>query len=239
MENMLKYGILLNLTSTYVDWWAAVPTMLGYNVFVISSLVIERLVNAKKITEKRGAVFHVVNSVAVLAAPITLIETTDSLPATGLVVLCVAIVLWMKLISYAYSNKEYREALEKGEPYYEQIKDNLKPLKYPDNLTLANMYYFMFAPTLIYQLNYPRSPKIRPIWLAKRCLELVFYLALSLFLMEQYMFPTVKNAIGPLQDLDVWRLIERVMKLSVPNVYIWLIGFYALFHLWLNICAEV
>lgn len=48
------------------------------------------------------------------------------------------------------------------------------------------MYYFAFAPTLIYQLNYPRSPKIRPIWLAKRCLELVFYLALALFLMEQY-----------------------------------------------------
>jgi len=239
MENLLKYGILFNLTSTYVNWWSAVPTIIGYNTFVLAALTIEILIHKKKITEKQAAIAHVINSIAVLAAPVVLIEATEALPATGLVVLCIAIVLWMKLISYAYSNKEYRDTLAKGEPYYEQVMDNSKPLKYPDNLTLKNMYYFIFAPTLIYQLNYPRSPRIRPIWLAKRCLELIFYLALELFLIEQYMFPTVKNSLGPLQELDVVRIIERVIKLSIPNLYIWLIGFYTLFHLWLNICAEV
>lgn len=239
LENMLKYGILINVTSTSIEWWFAIPTLLSYNFFVGVAFYLEKAVKAKTITEKRCTIFHVINCIAVLATPITLIELTDAMPGTGLLLLCMAIVLWMKLISYAYSNKEYREALLKDQPFYEQVADISKPLQYPNNLTVGNIYYFMCAPTLIYQLNYPRSPKIRPVWLAKRCLELLFYLGLALFLIEQYLYPTLRNSVVPLQKLDFIRIMERVMKLSIPNVYVWLIGFYALFHLWLNICAEL
>ena len=34
-------------------------------------------------------------------------------------------------------------------------------VQYPDNLTLSDMYYFWFAPTLCYELNFPRSGRIR------------------------------------------------------------------------------
>ena len=33
--------------------------------------------------------------------------------------------------------------------------------------------------------------------------------------------------------------MERLLKLAVPTLYGWLIIFYALFHVWLNILAEV
>ena len=32
---------------------------------------------------------------------------------------------------------------------------------------------------------------------------------------------------------------QRIMKLAVPNLIVWLLGFYAFFHLWLNILAEL
>ena len=32
---------------------------------------------------------------------------------------------------------------------------------------------------------------------------------------------------------------ERVLKLSLPTLYFWLSMFYVLFHLWLNIAAEL
>lgn len=105
MENILKYGILVNLTSTYVNWFATIPTLfsmhsirfihflhllsvecmiltytLGYNFFILAAFAIERRVQSKKITEKRCTIEHVINCVAVLAAPITLIEVTDALP---------------------------------------------------------------------------------------------------------------------------------------------------------------
>ena len=35
------------------------------------------------------------------------------------------------------------------------------------------------------------------------------------------------------------RIIERVLKLALPNLYAWLCMFYCLFHLWLNILAEL
>jgi len=81
--------------------------------------------------------------------------------------------------------------------------------------------------------------RIRPLWLLKRCGELVFYLGLMLFMMEQYMVPVVRNTMAPLNALDVPRLAERLLKVSIPTLYIWLIGFYSLFHLWLNILAEI
>lgn len=34
-------------------------------------------------------------------------------------------------------------------------------------------------------------------------------------------------------------MLERVLKLSVPTLYWWLVMFYTLFDLWLNLVAEV
>ena len=45
--------------------------------------------------------------------------------------------------------------------------------RYPDNLNLRDLYYFIFAPTLCYELNFPRTLKIRKRFLWKRTLELV------------------------------------------------------------------
>lgn len=45
--------------------------------------------------------------------------------------------------------------------------------QYPDNLTLYDLYYFMFAPTLCYELNFPRAFSIRKRFVLKRALELV------------------------------------------------------------------
>ena len=39
--------------------------------------------------------------------------------------------------------------------------------------------------------------------------------------------------------MDWLRIIERVLKLALPNMYAWLCMFYCLFHLWLNILAEL
>ena len=38
---------------------------------------------------------------------------------------------------------------------------------------------------------------------------------------------------------DWLRMLERVLKLSIPTLYWWLAMFYTLFDLWLNIVAEV
>jgi diacylglycerol O-acyltransferase 1 len=56
-------------------------------------------------------------------------------------------------------------------------------------ITRRRMAYFLIAPTLCYQLEYPKSPSIRVPWLLKRIVELVVILALLLVLWVQYMEP--------------------------------------------------
>lgn len=57
--------------------------------------------------------------------------------------------------------------------------------------------------------------------------------------LPQYLEPAVSNAIMPLSQSDYVRVLERVLKLALPMLYTWLCMFYCLFHLWLNILAEV
>ena len=62
---------------------------------------------------------------------------------------------------------------------------------------------------------------------------------LQLIIVEQYIQPTIANGITPWKELQWPKLIERVLKLSLPTVYGWLIMFYSVFHLLLNIIAEL
>lgn len=56
----------------------------------------------------------------------------------------------------------------------------------------------------------------------------------------QYINPIVKNSQHPLKG-NLLYAIERVLKLSVPNLYVWLCMFYCFFHLWYvwNFCFVV
>ncbi len=53
------------------------------------------------------------------------------------------------------------------------------------------------------------------------------------------MLPTVKNSMKYIQNEDYMNLLERILKLAIPNVYSWIIMFYAFFHSWLNLLAEL
>ena len=59
-----------------------------------------------------------------------------------------------------------------------------------------------------------------------------------LFSVEQYIQPTLAASVVPMQHMDVLSIVERLLKLSIPNTYVWLWGFYLFFHLWLNVLAE-
>lgn len=64
-------------------------------------------------------------------------------------------------------------------------------------------------------------------------------LGVLVIITEQYMQPTIANSIVPLSTLEWARIFERVLKLSIPTLYGWILIFYALFHVWLNIVAEL
>uniref|UniRef100_A0A915MC15 Band 7 domain-containing protein n=1 Tax=Meloidogyne javanica TaxID=6303 RepID=A0A915MC15_MELJA len=72
---------------------------------------------------------------------------------------------------------DYLEIKSKGlnrEETKKPVKDvnsTIAQLQYPNNLTLSNLYYYMMAPTLCYELNFPRTPAIRKTFIIKRITE--------------------------------------------------------------------
>jgi len=57
-------------------------------------------------------------------------------------------------------------------------------VQYPDNLNLGDLYYYILAPTLCYELNFPRTQRIRKRW--ANDLELRFlYFSMKLYLWLQ------------------------------------------------------
>lgn len=121
-----------------------------------------------------------------------------------------------------------------------EVKDLQPPfLTYPQNITIKNLLYFLVIPTLCYQLNYPRTPKIRWNKVLFLLSRMFFVSIVVLFSVEQYIQPTLATSITPMRNGDTLGILERLLKLSIPNTYVWLLGFYFYFHCWLNLCAEL
>jgi hypothetical protein len=123
--------------------------------------------------------------------------------------------------------------------YLDSNGETQEASKYPRNITMFDILYFWWAPTLCYQPSYPRSPKFRTTFFLKRVGELVVCLVTMYLLAEQYAKPTLENSLKALEESNYIVIIERVLKLSTTAVVIWLLMFYALFHSFLNALSEV
>lgn len=161
-------------------------------------------------------------------------------PLIGTIVEMHAIIVWLKTASYALTNRDLRHAYlhpQKGE--LDAIPDLYRSCSYPSNVTFGNLCYFWWAPTLIYQPVYPRTDKIRWLFVLKRVGECFGLCVVMWVLSAQYAAPTLQNSIRAWQEWDVPGLFERVLKLSTISLVIWLAGFFALFQSFLNALAEV
>lgn len=219
-----------------------------------------RVCRARALTDAIMCLLHLTFSVStplLIPVLISLSVEPDPLPLGALTF--ASIVTAMKLVSYAMCNGDFRNArrfneLRVGERGAEPAPSlsasaaaeegstagAFKPtLVYPENVTPQNLLYFMVAPTLVYQMEYPKTERIRKRWLLRRIVELVVYLGLMLFLVDQYVEPAILNSIAPLRESNPILVVERVLKLSLPCMYVWLTIFYVFFHLFLNVVAEL
>ncbi|XP_054241403.1 diacylglycerol O-acyltransferase 1 [Indicator indicator] len=253
LENLIKYGILVDpiqVISLFLKdpySWPSLCLLLVANVFVLVALAVERRLAEGSLSEGLGTALHALNLLAILCFPAGIVLIVTSITPVGAVfALGSYTITFLKLFSFRDVNKWYRErrGAQKAPPEAAGAKKangdvGLKVVTYPDNLTYSNLYYFLFAPTLCYELNFPRSPRVRKRFLLRRLLEMLFLMQLLVGLIQQWMVPTIQNSMKPFRDMDYSRIIERLLKLAVPNHLIWLIFFYWFFHSCLNVVAEV
>ena len=196
-----------------------IQSFASYAFSVSSAYLIECLRLNRLISEPVCISLHVLLGAINFVVPIYWVWVSQTHPLFCMIYMFEAVVIWLKLISYAHVNKDLRAqrfqklgdksglslsrhtdsgsssrpltprsaadkastitnsgssfALQDHAPSYKLYDGNAKPINnpikdceppfvsYPANLTPSNLIYFCMAPTLCYQLNYPRSLRIR------------------------------------------------------------------------------
>ncbi|KAK6009204.1 hypothetical protein OSTOST_25897, partial [Ostertagia ostertagi] len=254
LENLIKYGILISpikwvsfmLEEASIWNWPNFAMVLLSNITIMVVFLMEKILEKGYLGNYFAAVFYCILIPAHLAVPAAFTLVLKGNPLCSVCALSVFVIESLKLVSYVHVNYWCRCArLEKAvESKKEDItRHELSPPEmaslYPASLNLCDLYYFMLAPTLCYELKFPRSVRRRKWFLIKRFVELVFLTFLVAALVQQWIVPTVHNSMRPLNEMEFGRSLERLLKLAIPNIVIWLIGFYTIFHAMLNLIAEV
>ncbi|XP_020793055.2 diacylglycerol O-acyltransferase 1b [Boleophthalmus pectinirostris] len=253
LENLLRHGILVDpiqVVSLFLKdpySWPAACLVIVSNLFIMVALYTERQLSKGSFGELVGFVVHCINLTVMLTFPAAVVLMVPSVtPVGGVFALGIYTILFLKLYSYRDVNMWCRDlSSAKAKKLSRSLScpsgfagDDSK-VCYPGNLTMKDMYYFVFAPTLCYELNFPRSPKIRMSFLVRRLVEMLFFTQLLVALTQQWMVPIIQSSMKPLEDMDLSRMMERLLRLAVPNHLLWLMFFYWFFHSSLNFTAEL
>ena len=83
-------------------------TMIMLNIFVIFAYLIELGISRRFLKEWLGISLHIINTNLSLLLPMVIVWKYINSPVNGAVLQMSSTVLWMKLISYAHANADYR-----------------------------------------------------------------------------------------------------------------------------------
>ncbi|XP_022254942.1 diacylglycerol O-acyltransferase 1-like [Limulus polyphemus] len=259
LENIIKYGILVDPLQWFKVFmgkpanWPSVLIVLSLNVFILFTFFIEILYSKGKLHEMCGRLMIVISLSILIIFPVIMVFTTNSNPIGASVALGSVSITFLKLVSYHMVNFWCRESRNQPDTSRHKRRSSfgltvsttggglngLPLVRYPQNLNIRDIYYFMCAPTLCYELNFPRSAGIRKRFLLKRIVEMIFLLQLILGLVQQWIVPIIRNTLQPLKEMNLSLMLERLLKLAVPNHMIWLLFFYWFFHSCSNAVAEI
>ncbi|KAL9399312.1 hypothetical protein Peur_008273 [Populus x canadensis] len=240
IENIIKYGWLINggfwFSSKSLRDWPLFMCCLSLPAFPFAAYLVEKLAYQNYLPQLVVVFLHTIITTGSLLYPVSVILRCDSAFLSGVTLMLFSCIVWLKLVSYAHTNSDLR-AISKSIDR-EDVPSISPYVGNPYDTYFKSLVYFMVAPTLCYQSSYPRTESVRKGWVVQQFVKLIIFTGFMGFIIEQYINPIVKNSQHPFKG-NLLYAIERVLKLSVPNLYVWLCMFYCFFHLWLNILAEL
>ncbi|XP_067217057.1 sterol O-acyltransferase 1-like isoform X1 [Linepithema humile] len=107
----------------------------------------------------------------------------------------------------------------------------------PSNSGFSHYVYFLFAPTLVYRDNYPRTKRIRWMVVIKHFAQVGIVIFYQAFIVERFIIP-VFNVFGT-RDLEQKWYIKSTLDAIIPCLFILISGNYLLLHAWMNGWAEI
>ncbi|CAO1637539.1 unnamed protein product [Parajaminaea phylloscopi] len=102
---------------------------------------------------------------------------------------------------------------------------------WPDNVTYANFLDYLLVPTLVYELEYPRTKSIRPLYVLEKTLATFGTFFVIYVITEHFIIPH-----SPTPDTP---LLQALLKLALPMMINYLLIFYIMFECVCNGFAEL
>lgn len=144
---------------------------------------------------------HALNVCVALALPCAYVLLGEPPAPAGIVLLVLASTLFMKLVSWAHVHHDLRlanaEAGFEGDAadidsiakqisrFATDVKGTEAAAHYPHTVTLPRLLYFILAPTLCYQESFPRSPRVRPLYVVSLLVRGLAMCSLVVFISVQ------------------------------------------------------
>lgn len=107
----------------------------------------------------------------------------------------------------------------------------IKTVTWPSNVTLVNFCDYLLVPTLVYELSYPRTKGIRPLYLLEKALSGFGTFLVIYVITEHWIMPRQPDPSTP--------LLRTFLELAFPMMINYLLIFYVIFEACLAFFAEL
>ncbi|XP_011695293.1 PREDICTED: sterol O-acyltransferase 1-like isoform X2 [Wasmannia auropunctata] len=107
----------------------------------------------------------------------------------------------------------------------------------PSGPKFSQFLYFLFAPTLVYRDEYPRTKRIRWMVVIQNFIEVGLALFNLTFIMECLVLPVY--SVSEIQPLERKWFVKNIINSSIPAILFFFTGHYLLLHAWMNAWAEM
>ncbi|ANB12998.1 Are2p [Sugiyamaella lignohabitans] len=124
----------------------------------------------------------------------------------------------------------------------EELRLQSEKTPFPANINLKNFFDYSMFPTLVYQIEYPRTSKIRWGYVLEKTLATFGVFFLMIIVAENYLYPIAMRALA-LRDNTLYEKVLHypliLMDLVPPFILIYLLVFYIIWDAILNAIAEL
>lgn len=138
------------------------------------------------------------------------------------------------------------ETLERSREFCTfELESQSKNEPFPKNINLRNFFMYTMFPTLVYQIEYPRTKKIRWGYVMEKLCAIFGTIFVMMVLAQTYMYPIAIQAIE-IRDSEWTTLADRLTKWSfilvdyIPSfIAMYFLNFYLIWDAILNCIAEL
>ena len=159
-------------------------------------------------------------------------------PLMGAAVALLMVIYSLKLHAYFATNQILFIKKYKTKTLAEEEEE-----RFPKNIRIFDFLYFLAAPTLVYETSFPRNDSIRYFWALKELLQCFLCFSVANIIFTQFVIPVLSNQSYYNSDRNQTEktlfLIYEILKISIPSLIAFILGFYGLFHCYLNCIAEL